>query len=115
MIEIEKYQRNSTLLACAGIMFCACLGVGLCLFPIACQSIKFDNQKISLYCWFIKIRSFSWVEVCEIGSAYSSGKSAYVEVIYIAKRPVSNKERFNINGVKDKKNFITMENSGNII
>jgi hypothetical protein len=98
VIEIVKYQRNPTLLVCAGIMFCACLGVGLCfvirfklsiidsiifcgilefptyiMIPIACETIKFDKQKISLSCWFIKIRTFSWMEVCEIGSAYSRG------------------------------------------
>jgi len=40
---------------------------------------------------------------------------AGVKFIYISKRPVTNKERFNILNVKDHKSFITIENRGHII
>lgn len=36
-------------------------------------------------------------------------------MIYISKRPVTEEERFDILHVKDHKNFITMENRGNIV
>ncbi|WP_411677983.1 hypothetical protein [Caproicibacter sp.] len=85
-------------------------------FPLGYQTIKIDDSKISLDLWFIKLRTFSWSEVCETGIAYTrGGYGTYKKFIYISKRPVTNKERFDILRVKDHKNFITMENRGNII
>lgn len=137
-----KYQRSSDALAGACILFFVALGISaifainfkssiivsiiLCailqiptfiMIIYACQRIEFDHEKISFYYWFIKIRTFSWLEVCEIGAAHSRGKNGYVNFIYISKRPITSKERNDINEIelKDRKNFITLENRGNII
>lgn len=88
----------------------------LVLFPIVYLTIKFDDEKISLCLGFIIFRSLSWTEVSEMGMAYTrAGYGTYKKFIYISKRPITNKERFNLSGIKDRKNFITMENRGKII
>lgn len=137
-----RYKKSFGLLILTWIMFFVLLGaciscaykwkfseflILLCIFevptiiafPLVYQTIKIDNSKISLDLWFIKLRTFLWSEVCEIGIAYTRGRGStsnvYTEIIYISKRPVMNKERFNILGVKDRKNFITMEKRGHII
>lgn len=134
-----KYKKSFELLTLAWILFFILLGASifvahkwsfteflilLCIFevptlmafPLVYQTIKIDNEKISLDLWFIKLRTFSWSEVCETGIAYTrAGWGTYKKFIYISKRPVTNKERFDILSVKDHKNFITMENRGNII
>lgn len=66
--------------------------------------------------WFITFPTFLWEEVKEAGIAYTrAGYGTYKKFVYVSKRPVTDKERFNILNVKDKKNFITMENRGHII
>ena len=99
------------------IIFCCILEWPmLLLFPLTYQTIKIDDSKISLDLWFIKLRTFSWGEVSETGIAYTrAGYGTYKKFVYVSKRPVTDKERFNILNVKDKKNFITMENRGHII
>lgn len=85
-------------------------------FPIVYQTVKIDDEKASLCLWFITFRSIPWSEVAETGIAYTrAGYGTYKKFIYISKRPVTDKERFDILHVKDHKNFITMENRGNII
>ncbi|WP_411677981.1 hypothetical protein [Caproicibacter sp.] len=134
-----KYKKSSGLLVLTWIMFFVLLGaciscaytwkfneflVLLCIFevptiiafPLVYQTIKIDNSKISLELWFIKLRTFLWPEVCEVGLAYTrAGYGTYKKLIYISKRPLTDKERFNLGRVKDHKNFITIENRGNII
>ncbi|WP_129588176.1 hypothetical protein [Clostridium minihomine] len=137
-----KYQKSSTFTVGVLIIFFLYSAVALCfvikfkwsviesilffvffeypmyiLIPIACLRIEFDYKKISLYCGFIKIRTFSWLEVCEIGAAHSRGRCMHVNFIYISKRPITSKERSDINKIKlkDRKFFITLENRGNII
>lgn len=98
------------------ILFCILELPSFLIFPFAYQAIKIDDHKISLNLWFIKLRIFLWSEVSEIGIAYArAGYGTYKKFIYISKRPVTDKERFDILHVKDHKNFITMENRGNII
>jgi hypothetical protein len=101
------------------ILFCILELPMIYLFPLGCQTIRFDENEISTGWWFIKFRTFSWSEVCETGIAYTQDKKTGSVIsekfIYISKRPVTNKERFFILGVKDYKKFITMENRGNII
>ena len=98
------------------IILCGVLvGPALFFFPL-CQTIKFDNEKVSLNFWCIKLRTFPWTEVQDMGVAYArGGYGTYTKYVYVSKRPVTNKERFDILHVKDHKNFITMENRGNII
>jgi hypothetical protein len=104
--------------SCIGffILFCILELPTFVIFPIAYQAIKIDNEKISLCLWFITLRTFSWSEVSETGIAYTrAGYGTYKKFVYVSKRPVTNKERFNVLNVKDHKNFITMENRGSII
>ena len=64
----------------------------------------------------ITIRAFLWEEVKKIGGAYArGGYGSYIQYVYISRRSISNKERFDILHIKDRKNFIAMENRGNII
>ena len=101
------------------IFFCIFEVPTFILFPLVYRTIKIDNERISLNFGFISLRTFSWSEVYEAGIAYTRGRRAasgmYIEFIYISKRPITNEERLNILNVKDHKNFITMENRGNII
>lgn len=84
-------------------------------FPIVYQAVKIDDHKISLCLGFITFRTFSWEEIHETGIAYTrAGYGTYKKFVYVSKRPVTNKERFDILHVKDHKNFITIENHGNI-
>ncbi|MDU7337859.1 MAG: hypothetical protein E7L17_07080 [Clostridium sp.] len=137
-----KYQRSSTFTVGVCIIFLFYSAVAICflikfkwnfndsivflafyeypmyfLIPIACLRIEFDYEKIILYSGFIKLRTFSWLEVCEIGTAHSRGRCMYVDFIYISKRPITSKERSDINKIKlkERKNFITIENRGNLI
>lgn len=43
------------------------------------------------------------------------GYGSNMQYVYILKRSVTNKERFDILHVKDHKNFITIENHDNVI
>ena len=89
------------------IVFCIFEIPSFVAFPIGYQTIMIDDCKISFNLWFIKLRTFLWSEVCETGIAYTrGGYGTYKKFIYISKRPVTNKERFNILQVKDHKNFI---------
>lgn len=101
------------------VLFCILELPMIYLFPLGCQTIKFDQNKISTGWWFIEFRTFSWSEVCETGIAYTQDKETGSVIskkfIYISKRSLTTKERFFILGVKDYKNFITIENRGNII
>lgn len=137
-----KYQRSSLSIVSVFILFFVCLGIGVIfvinfkssiidsilfcailqlptfiMIPYACQRIEFDHEKISFYYSFIKIRTFTWLEVCELGAAYSRGVHTRVEFIYISKRSITSKERNDINTIKlkERKNFITIESRGNII
>ncbi len=97
------------------ILFSILVGPTLLLLPI-CQTVKIYNDRVCLNFWFIKLRTFSWTEVHEIGAAYArAGYGTYVQYVYISKRSATDKERFDILHVKDRKNFITMENRGNMI
>ncbi len=71
---------------------------------------------LSLCFGAITFRTFLWREVSEIGIAYTrAGYGTYKKLIYISKRPLANKERFNLGGIKDHKNIITFKNRGHII
>ncbi|MVB12533.1 hypothetical protein CAFE_32730 [Caprobacter fermentans] len=97
------------------ILFSILVGPTLLLLPI-CQTVKIYNDRVCLNFWFIKLRTFFWTEVHEIGAAYArGGYGTYMKYVYISKRYVTDKERFDILHVKDRKNFITMENRGNMI
>lgn len=97
------------------ILFSVLVGPTLFLLPL-CQTIKIENDKVSLNFWLIKIRVFPWAEVKEIGGAYArGGYGSYIQYVYISRRSITDKERFDILHIKDRKNFITMENRGNII
>lgn len=88
----------------------------LYIFPKGSQEIKIDKNGVTIGWRFVKFRIILWPEVKEIGIAYSyTGYSKTKKFIYISKRPVKHEERFSILRVKDYKNFITMENRGNII
>lgn len=137
--QMIKYKKSFELMVLTWIMFFVLLGACIfcahtwsfseflilfCIFeiptfmafPLVYQTIKIDDHKISLDLWFIKLRTFLWSEVSEIGIAYTrAGYGTYKKFIYISKRAVSNEERFNILNVKDKNNFITLENRGHII
>lgn len=86
------------------------------LIPYACLRIEFNNEKVSLYCGFIKIRTFLWKEVSQVGVAYKRQKRLFY-YIYISKRPITKEERDDINKIriKDRKKFITIEYQSNII
>ncbi|MVB12535.1 hypothetical protein CAFE_32750 [Caprobacter fermentans] len=98
------------------ILFCILELPVIIIVPFAHQAIKIDDRRINLCWWVITFRTFLWSEVQETGIAYvRAGYGTYKKYIYVSKRPVTNQERFNIHGVKDHKNFITMENRGHII
>jgi hypothetical protein len=98
------------------ITFCIFEVFSLLILPLCGQTVKFDGEKISLCFWFITFQTFEWADVRETGIAYTrAGYGTYKKMIYISKRPVTEEERFDILHVKDNKNFITMENRGNIV
>ena len=82
------------------------------ILPICCQSIEIDNYQITLYFSFIKLRSFKWGDIKQVGIGNAkAGVGTYKRFIYVSSREVSLKDHNDIMSVKDYHNFITFEYS----
>lgn len=111
VVIMDKWNFVDSIILCSVLVLPTIL-----LFPLVYQSIKFNDIKISLCFGAITFRTFLWSEVSDIGIGYTrAGYGTYKKFIYISKRPLTNKERFNLGGVKVRKNIITFENRGHII
>ncbi|MVB12536.1 hypothetical protein CAFE_32760 [Caprobacter fermentans] len=48
------------------VLFCILELPMIYIFPLGCQTVKFDEKKVSTGWWFIKFRTFLWSEVCDV-------------------------------------------------